>query len=129
MTKLQITPVPKPRMTQRDRWKQRRCVTRYWEYKDRLRDLYSAAQLPKSYHLIFVLPMPRSWSRRKRAEMAGTPHQSKPDKDNLEKGFLDAIFDDDAAVWDGRVSKIWGYCGRILIREIEPPTIEDDYAD
>ena len=125
MTRLEITPVSKPRMTQRDRFAKRACVTRYWEYKDKLRQLYTAAQLPECYHLIFVMPMPKSWSKRKRSEMLGQPHQSKPDKDNLEKGFLDALLEDDAAVWDGRVSKIWGYSGRILIRAIEPPTLED----
>lgn len=120
-----ITPVSKPRMTKSDRWKKRACTEKYWTYKNGLRALFSAAQLPSNYHLIFVIPMPKSWSNRKRAEMAGKPHQSKPDKDNLEKGFLDALFDDDAAVWDGRVTKFWGYEGRIYVTEIEPITLEN----
>ncbi|MGU0055537.1 RusA family crossover junction endodeoxyribonuclease [Enterobacter hormaechei] len=43
--------------------------------------------------------------------MNGKPHQQKPDKDNLEKALLDAIFDDDSRVWDGRVTKVWGRGG------------------
>ena len=45
-------------------------------------------------------------------------HQAKPDKDNLEKGFWDALFEEDEAVWDARVSKFWAYEGAILLREI-----------
>jgi Holliday junction resolvase RusA-like endonuclease len=48
----------------------------------------------------------------------GKPHQQKPDKDNLEKALLDAIFEDDCRIWDGRVSKVWGETGQILIGEI-----------
>jgi Holliday junction resolvase RusA-like endonuclease len=47
--------------------------------------------------------------------MDGKPHQQKPDKDNLEKSILDAVFDDDSKVWDGRVSKLWGVDGKIVV--------------
>ncbi|KNE88062.1 hypothetical protein PSTG_18543, partial [Puccinia striiformis f. sp. tritici PST-78] len=67
------------------------------------------------YHVTFVLPMPDSWSKKKRTEMAGKPHQQKPDKDNLEKALLDAIFEDDCRILDGRVTKVWG----------ESPTFSD----
>lgn len=120
MIRLAIDPVPKPRMTRSDRWKKRDCVERYWAYKDQLRSLITPGDLPDSYHLIFILGMPASWSRKKRAAMLYQPHQAKPDKDNLEKGFLDCLFDDDAAVWDGRVSKIWGDVGGIIVLPIEP---------
>lgn len=52
--------------------------------------------------------------------MAGKPHQQKPDKDNLEKALLDAIFGEDSHIWDGRVTKIWGETGKMIIREGEP---------
>ncbi|MBG3071635.1 RusA family crossover junction endodeoxyribonuclease, partial [Proteus mirabilis] len=52
------------------------------------------------------------------SEMNGKPHQQKPDKDNLEKALLDAIFDDDSRVWDGRVTKVWGERGQIIIQEV-----------
>jgi Holliday junction resolvase RusA-like endonuclease len=105
-------------MTQRDRWKKRPCVERYWAYKDQIRD--SGLDLPDSgFHVVFVIPMPKSWSKKKRELMRGCPHQQKPDKDNLEKGLLDAVLDEDCRVWDSRVTKIWGDEGRIRISMIE----------
>ncbi len=110
-----ITPVSKPRMTQRDRWAKRPATAAYWAFKDEVRLLGIA--LPESgWHVTFVIPMPASWSQKKRAEHNGMPHQKKPDKDNLEKALLDAIFDDDSRVWDGRVTKLWGEKGQIIIR-------------
>lgn len=109
-----ICPIPKPRMTQRDRWAKRPAVLRYRAFCDEVR--FRGVTLPESgWHVTFVLPMPDSWSKKKRAAMNGMPHQLKPDKDNLEKALLDAIFDDDARIWDGRVTKIWGERGCIQI--------------
>src|SRR5690554_3514466 len=99
-----ITPMGKPRMTQRDKWKQRPEVMRYRAFRDEVR--IRGVKLPESgYHLTFVLPMPKSWSKKKRDAMRGAPHQQRPDKDNLEKALLDAIFEEDARIWDGRVTK------------------------
>ncbi|MDY4380363.1 RusA family crossover junction endodeoxyribonuclease [Pectobacterium brasiliense] len=112
-----ITPLGKPRMTQRDKWQKRPPVLRYRAFCDEVR--LNKITLPESgWHVTFVLPMPPSWSKKKRAEMNGKPHQQKPDKDNLEKALLDAIFDDDSRVWDGRVSKVWGESGQIIIDEV-----------
>lgn len=111
-----IVPMGKPRMTRADKWKKRPEVMRYWAFCDEVR-LRGVAIPESGYHVIFVLPMPQSWSKKKRAEYAGKPHQQKPDRDNLEKALLDAIFDDDCRIWDGRVSKIWGEKGQIIIRE------------
>lgn len=56
---------------------------------------------------------------KKRQEMTGKPHQQKPDKDNLEKALMDAIYADDAHIWDSRVTKRWGEAGQIIIVEID----------
>ncbi len=64
--------------------------------------------------------MPKSWSQKKRTQLNGQAHQQKPDKDNLEKALLDAIFDDDSRVWDGRVTKLWGEKGQIIVGECAP---------
>ena len=111
-----ITPVPKPRMTRRDRWAKRPCVLRYWAFKDEVR--LRGVTLPIPYHVTFVLPMPASWPASKRAALNGTPHMCPPDKDNLEKGLLDALFKNDAAVHDGRVSKVWGERGEIRVEAV-----------
>lgn len=114
-----ITPLGKPRMTRADKWKKRPEVLRYRAFCDEVR--LNNVSLPESgYHVIFVLPMPPSWSKKKRSLMDGKPHQQKPDKDNLEKALLDAIFGEDSHIWDGRVTKIWGETGQMIIREGEP---------
>lgn len=101
-------------MTQRDRWAKRKPVLEYFAYKDEIR--LRGVKLPENgYHVTFILPMPISWSKKKRAAMNGKPHQQRPDKDNLEKALLDAIFDEDSKVWDGRVTKLWGEVGQIII--------------
>lgn len=112
-----ITPMGKPRMTQSDKWKKRDCVLRYRAFKDEVR--LHRVQVPECRaHIIFVLPMPKSWSKEKREEMDGTPHMVKPDKDNLEKALLDAVFREDSQIWDSRVSKFWGTEGKIIIRQL-----------
>ena len=77
--------------------------------------------IPENYHIIFVLPMPQTWSKRKKEKFCGSPHKQRPDKDNLEKALLDAIHKEDSMIWDGRVTKLWGYSGLIMICEIEKP--------
>ncbi|MFG1172141.1 RusA family crossover junction endodeoxyribonuclease [Erwiniaceae bacterium CAU 1747] len=115
-----ICPLPKPRMTQRDRWAKRPEVLRYRAYCDEIR--LRRVTLPECCsHVIFILPMPVSWSKKKRAASAGQPHQQKPDADNLLKALMDALYDDDSSVWDVRVSKIWGETGSIRIATIAPP--------
>lgn len=117
MPKYIITPVGKPRMTRRDKWKQRPSVMRYRMFCDeaRLHDI----QVPENgAHITFVLPMPKSWSKKKRAAMDGQPHQVKPDLDNLTKSLLDALFEDDSHIWGARTSKVWGETGMIIIENI-----------
>lgn len=113
-----ITPMGKPRMTRADKWKKRPEVLRYRAFCDEVR--LQCVELPESgSHVTFILPMPASWSKKKRAELNGRPHQQKPDVDNLTKSLLDALFEDDAHIWDVRVSKSWGETGRIIIEELE----------
>ena len=89
---------------------------RYWAFKEEVR-LRRVSLQESGWHVVFQLPMPVSWSVKKRRAMAGKPHQQVPDKDNLEKGLLDALFDEDSHIWDGRVTKIWGWTGCIWIGE------------
>ena len=118
MPDYKITPVGKPRMTRADKWRKRPEVLRYRAFCDEVRLL--GVDLPESgSHVTFILPMPASWSKKKRAELNGRPHQQKPDVDNLTKSLLDALFEDDAYIWDVRVSKLWGEVGRIIIEELK----------
>lgn len=115
MVRYSITPVGKPRMTQRDKWRSRPPVLRYRLFCDEVR-LHQITLPEEGAHVVFVMPMPSSWSSKKRAAHDGQPHRQKPDIDNLQKALLDALFDDDAQIWDIRASKIWGEDGQIIIQ-------------
>ena len=107
-----IAPVPKPRMTQSDRWKKRPATTRYWDYKDAL-CLLVREEIPSVVKVRFNVPMPNSWSKKRRAEMNGQPHQQKPDVDNYAKAFMDALCADDSHVYDLHATKYWAEEGSI----------------
>jgi len=109
-----IKPVPKPRMTQRDKWAKRPVVVRYFAFKDQVRAL--KVELPKrKSHVVFIIEMPRTWTKRKKLKMVGSPHEQKPDLDNMIKALGDAVYDDDSAISDIRASKFWGIKGEIII--------------
>ena len=114
VTVIRVDPVAKPRMTRRDVWKKRPSVLAYRAYADTLRARY-AGPLPDEVVIIFTLPMPRSWSARKRDRMRGQPHRAKPDLDNLEKAVLDALHPRDQEVWRKAGVKIWGDAGSVTI--------------
>ena len=109
-----ITPVAKPRMTQSDRWKKRPCVMKYWAFKDLVR-LAGIKLQDGGSHIIFYIPMPKSWSEKKKAQMDGKPHTLKIDVDNLLKALFDAISREDKIYWDIRITKRWSYDGKIEI--------------
>ena len=115
---VKVVPVGKPRMTQRDRWKQRPAVMRYWKYCDDLRDALPFYDLPERLQIVFFLPMPPSWSKQKRLEHVGAPHDQKPDIDNLCKSFLDAFKAEDKHVYELHAEKYWAETGSIELREL-----------
>ena len=115
---LEIVPVPKPRMTRADRWKKRPCVVRYFEYKDKLLELASGYKPGGEISLTFIMPMPKSWSKKKKDNMNHEPHQSRPDLDNLLKGWQDCLCEEDSHIHTYKyVNKIWGRKGLIIIYE------------
>ena len=110
-----ITPVAKPRMTQRDkRGDKRPVVARYHAFKDECR-LRNVVLPVSSARVVFHIPMPKSWSGKKRIEMCGSRHQQKPDIDNLFKALADAVYLDDSNIWDIRITKRWAVIGSIDI--------------
>lgn len=110
-------PVAAPRMTRADKWKQRPCVLRYRAWKDLIRA--TAGEIPPAEQVIelswcAVFSPPASWSKKKRAAAIGTFHRSKPDRDNLDKAVLDALYPDgDAAIAFGTIRKEWGLAERL----------------
>ena len=111
-----ITPVPKPRMTQRDKWAKRPCVLRYRAFADECR-LCNVRLHADGSMVTFVLPMPKSWSAKKREAMDRQPHEQKPDLSNLIKALEDALMVDDSAIHTMAARKVWGESGQIWIRE------------
>ena len=109
-----VCPVTKPRQTQSDRWKKRPCVLRYRAFADRCRELNMIVN-DRGSHVIFNMPMPKSWSKKKKAEMDGEYHQQTPDADNLLKSVLDSLYKDDSHICDIRITKKWSYIGFIRI--------------
>lgn len=107
MRELSIIPVSKPRMTQRDRWAKRPVVVKYHAYCDELRTLLWDYTVPSELGIVFNLPMPKTWSIKKKLTMNGTHHQQKPDIDNLVKAFLDALCEDDSHVYKVHAEKRW----------------------
>lgn len=95
-------------------------MSRYRSWADTLRDEAERAGLSipdGGYSAVYYFPMPASWSKKKRDRMRGTPHQVKPDVDNVNKAVLDVLRkDDDAAVWRmGTQEKRWADEGSMLI--------------
>jgi len=118
MIELRIKPMPAPRQSRSDLWNPRECVLRYRAYRDelRLRCREAGYEQGDTLDAVFVLPMPSSWSKKKRDEMRGTPHMVKPDTDNIVKGVLDAFLKQDGFVWKIAAEKRWGDVGTILLR-------------
>ena len=116
-----IDPIGKPRMTQRDKWKQRPCVLRYRKFCDMTREAFQAFKfdLPNAFSIRFTIEMPASWSAKKRAAMLGAPHQSRPDLDNMIKAVCDAAKKEDSTVYRVHAEKVWGKAGSIKIWVIE----------
>ena len=111
MTVYQLDPVakPRPRVTSRGTY----IPGKYAKFKKDCRTL--GMRVPESADIRFEVPMPKSWSQRKRFLMAGQPHQQRPDLDNYVKAVLDAVLDDDSKVWQVWARKVWGMKGQIVI--------------
>ena len=116
MRTYEIDPVAKPRMTRSDKWKQRPAVMKYRSFADEVRRQEIKVRECGS-RITFVVPMPKSWSKKKKLEHLGRPHQTVPDIDNFLKALLDAIYESDAHIWDIHPRKIWGEIGMITVED------------
>tara|TARA_R100000655_G_C3000062_1_gene194263 strand:+ start:12726 stop:13118 length:393 start_codon:yes stop_codon:yes gene_type:complete len=112
-----INPCPKPRMTRADKWKKRPIVLKYWSFCNELQLLANKYKYKPGevVDLIFYIPMPKSWSKKKKLSMLGKPHKAKPDIDNLAKAFLDALLHEDSYVYSLSAEKYWSDKGSIMV--------------
>lgn len=98
----------------REQESMQRMFAHYWKGKELSKESVGVG-------VIFVVPMPRSWTAKKKEQMLGTRCTAKPDIDNLIKFILDAmsgvVFDDDRQCFlsERGVSKYWGHQGRTFI--------------
>ena len=104
-----VVPMGKPRMTQRDKWAKRPEVVRYHEFRDTVRAKIRDDDLSEATEVSWTayFPFPKSWSQKKKESLAGCRHRSKPDRDNVDKAILDALFSEDCLVADGTIKKRW----------------------
>jgi len=89
-------------------------MVKYWEFKDRVREasrgktgrIESTGEIGR---FLIWMPLPQSWSKKKKAAMRGQPHQAETgDLDNITKSFLDALFERDGFIWKiGHLEKRW----------------------
>ena len=108
---INVAPCSKPRMTRADKWKKRQCVVKFFAFRDAIKqskywEPHNLLSL-ESFDIEFWIPMPKSWSKKKKAEMNGTPHKQRPDLDNFIKGWCDTVFEEDSVVWRFKASKRW----------------------
>ena len=108
---LDITPCPKPRMTRADRWKKRQSVLKFFAFRDAVRQSHAWETLElldmDSFKIVFHVPMPKSWSKKKKKQFEGKPHQQRPDLDNYLKAWKDSVYEEDAIVWNVEATKLW----------------------
>ena len=106
-----VAPAAKPRMTQSDKWKRRPTVLRYRAFADELwlaaRGMVDPAGDYGRLLVIAYLPIPQSWSLRKREEAKGKPHRKRKDASNILKAVEDALLKEDSGIWDTHLVKYW----------------------
>ena len=113
-----IAPTPAPRQSARDKWRPSKAVQIYRAFRDEVG--LQLKELPTDFfHVVFLIQVPRSWSEKKKREHIGLPHLAKPDKDNLEKALIDAVFRsrDDSHVWNTASTKLWSAWPAIIISD------------
>ena len=108
---LLVAPVSKPRMTRADRWKKRQSVLKFFAFRDAIRQSSAWKTLElldmDSFKIVFHVPMPKSWSKKKKTQYDGKPHQQTPDLDNFLKAWKDSVYEEDAIVWHVEATKLW----------------------
>ena len=107
----------KPRMTQRDKWKMRPIVVRYYAFKDAINLAANEVgfKLGDRFAVQFDVAMPKSWSKVRKKAMCGEPHRSRPDLDNFVKAVMDCLKNEDSTVYNIRAVKYWAYESKIIL--------------
>ncbi|MGM7634197.1 RusA family crossover junction endodeoxyribonuclease [Bacillus sp. Hm123] len=126
-----VEPMGAVRMTKRGKYVSD-SAKRYLAYKAHLQwltkqqingEFYSAGAL--QVNILFIMPIPESWSMKKKREAVGQYHVKKPDADNLVKGVFDSLnkfaWTDDNQVAKVIAEKVYGeYPGiNVVIKQLK----------
>lgn len=125
-----VIPMGAVRMTKSDTWKtnpnhpdpkkrQRDCVRRYFGFKNQINAQANQMKyaLKETLEIIFLIPMPATWSEKKKKSMNKMPVKTRPDIDNYLKAFMDSLTAEDGFVWKINSEKRYAYKGSILVYE------------
>jgi len=120
-----IAAIGAPRMTRRDTWKKRPCVVAYHQWRDIVRahckDVPSADRVEAlRVYCRFVPP----GSMRRRKVVCGSLKRTKPDVDNIAKAVMDCLWEQDQAIADVRVRKVWSLDENMQIEIESAPSAE-----
>lgn len=114
-----IVPAPWVRESNRDKFAPRPRVQRYRAFRTEVALRKVWAPTPGDI-VVFLMPIPKSWSKRKKESLNGMPHEQVPDIDNLEKALLDACYTNDAHIWNLIPFKFWSDTPGIYMERREP---------
>ena len=118
MIEIDMVPMSKPRQTRSDVWRKRHVILRWRAWADEIRLACQYEEFIPGNELVmeFYIPMPQSWSQKKRAKFVGEPHtQNRLDIDNLAKAVMDALIKDDGCVHYLKAKKFWSEEGMIKL--------------
>lgn len=114
-------------------YNRKKRIQRYWDYKRALKALADEQNFvmpQEGSWWKFFIPMPKSWSKKKRNEKCFTLMQEKPDVDNFSKAAFDSLMGEDKAISDFRATKFY-YDGsghlEITIGELPPAKGYSDF--
>ncbi|MCM3141695.1 RusA family crossover junction endodeoxyribonuclease [Brevibacillus sp. MER 51] len=118
-----VSPMGAVRTTQRQKWVDPRAK-KYYAYKQEIAGSAASQSTvgqptpsPLALKMVFVMPIPESWSKKKRWDALNKAHMTKPDLDNLIKGCTDAlngvVWQDDKQIIAVEATKVYGFEPRI----------------
>jgi len=118
MIRYPITPCPAPRQVRKDIWDPSPSVQRYRAFKDEVRA--QKVKISATPFVVFYMPMPDSWTGKRRDRYRMATHLTPPTLGDLLDGLFEAVFETDyshlAAV---QGLKFWADTGSILVGEID----------
>lgn len=112
-----VLPMGAVRTTQKQKFVDE-SAKRYRIYKQQIallvkQHIKAPSERPILVDITFYMPIPSSWSQKKKERMNGAVHRSKPDIDNMIKAFFDSLnkiaWKDDNQVYEVHSKKVYSF--------------------